>query len=105
MDFEPSVGAEIQKRRPAVIVTRAEAGVLPLRVVVPFTDRSAAHSRFPWLVAIAPDGTKGLVKESSADTFQLKSLDTSRFVRQLGRLAEDDLERIDAAMAYVLGLA
>jgi len=35
--FDPSLGAEIQKTRPAIIVSSSTLGTLPLRVVVPLT--------------------------------------------------------------------
>ncbi len=36
--FDPSVGAEIRKIRPAVVVSLDNVGRLPLRIVVPLTD-------------------------------------------------------------------
>ena len=38
VDFEPQVGQEIKKIRPAIIVNTDALGVLPLKVVVPLTD-------------------------------------------------------------------
>src|SRR5579864_3093026 len=37
-DFDPAVGAEIQKIRPAVVISMDNIGRLPLRMVVPVTD-------------------------------------------------------------------
>jgi mRNA interferase MazF len=37
VEFDPSRGAEIRKRRPAVVVSINAVGKLPLRVVVPIT--------------------------------------------------------------------
>jgi mRNA interferase MazF len=42
--FDPSVGAEIQKTRPAVVVNIASVGRLPLRMVVPITDWKDVYS-------------------------------------------------------------
>jgi mRNA interferase MazF len=36
--FDPSVGAEIQKIRPAVVISLDSIGRLPLRIVVPITE-------------------------------------------------------------------
>lgn len=36
--FDPSVGAEIRKQRPAVVLSVDGIGRLPLRIVVPVTD-------------------------------------------------------------------
>ncbi len=38
VDFDPSVGAEIQKVRPALVISLDSVGRLPLRLVVPLTD-------------------------------------------------------------------
>jgi mRNA interferase MazF len=105
VDFDPAVGSEIRKRRPAVVVNRGDAGILPLRVVIPFTDRKSAHSGLPWLVEVTPDASNGLDKMSSADAFQVKSIDTTRFVRRIGRLTPADMERLELALVAVLGLA
>ncbi|MGI9069315.1 MAG: type II toxin-antitoxin system PemK/MazF family toxin [Pyrinomonadaceae bacterium] len=38
INLDPTIGAEIKKTRPAVIVSEDAIGVLPLKVVVPVTD-------------------------------------------------------------------
>lgn len=38
VDFDPAVGAEIGKVRPAVVVSLDTVGPLPLRLIVPITD-------------------------------------------------------------------
>jgi mRNA interferase MazF len=37
VDFDPAIGAEIRKVRPAVIISMDTMGRLPLRMVVPIT--------------------------------------------------------------------
>jgi mRNA interferase MazF len=38
INLDPTVGAEIRKTRPAVIVNDDAIGALPLRVIVPLTE-------------------------------------------------------------------
>ena len=38
INLDPTIGAEIKKTRPAIIVSEDAIGVLPLKVVVPLTD-------------------------------------------------------------------
>jgi len=38
INLDPTVGAEIRKTRPAVIVNDDAIGILPLKVIVPVTD-------------------------------------------------------------------
>lgn len=66
-DFDPSVGAEIQKRRPALVMSLDSVGRLPLRIVVPLTDWKPQYASFPWLVPLRADGGNGLSKDSGAD--------------------------------------
>jgi mRNA-degrading endonuclease toxin of MazEF toxin-antitoxin module len=47
VQFNPSVGAEIQKVRPAVVLSVDGVGLLPLRIVVPVTDWKPALPFFP----------------------------------------------------------
>src|SRR5437763_13262359 len=72
--FDPTMGAEIQKTRPAVIVSRSRARVLPLRLVVPFRGWQPQLLHTPWLVRVEPSSENGLAETSAADAFQVKSL-------------------------------
>jgi mRNA interferase MazF len=59
IDFDPSVGAEIQKIRPTLVVGLDSIGRLPLRIVVPITDWKPQYSNFPWFVfLISTSGSK-----------------------------------------------
>jgi mRNA interferase MazF len=84
IDFDPAVGAEIGKSRPAVVISVDAVGRLPLKIVVPLTDWRAAFSAFPWMVSIVPTPQNGLHKHSGADAFQTKSNSEARFVRRIG---------------------
>ena len=88
INLDPTVGAEIKKTRPAVIVNDDAVGILPLRVIVPITEWKDRYAVAPWMVPLNPDDQNGLDKPSAADTFQVRSLSQSRFVQQLGRLLE-----------------
>src|SRR5256885_1460979 len=87
VNFFPSVGAEIRKTRPAVAISAAGIGKLPLVLVVPITEWTPAYAQYPWFVRLRPTAENGLVKESGADAFQTKSVSESRLGRRLGALA------------------
>ena len=70
INLDPTVGAEIQKTRPAIIVSDDSLGKLPLRIIVPVTDWKNRYAIAPWMVKIEPDLHNGLEKVSSADCFQ-----------------------------------
>jgi mRNA interferase MazF len=103
VDFDPALGAEIQKVRPAVVLSLDTIGRLPLRLVVPITDWKSQYVSYPWFVELPAASTNGLAKHSGADAFQTKSISQSRFVRLLGRVTLAQLDDIASAIALCVG--
>jgi mRNA interferase MazF len=104
INLDPTIGAEIQKTRPAVIVSEDAIGVLPLRVIVPLTDWKERYEIAPWMVHIAADKLNGLDKASAADAFQIRSVSIARFVRRIGRISTTQLQAILNAIQIVIGV-
>lgn len=86
INLQPTVGAEISKTRPAVIVNNDSIGILPLKVIVPITDWKDRYETRAWMIRIEPSLENRLGKTSAADTFQVRSVSQTRLVRQLGNL-------------------
>lgn len=103
VEFDPSVGAEIRKARPAVVMNVAGVGRLPLCIVVPVTDWKPPYSRASWMVHLAPTADNGLTKPSAADAFQVKSVAEGRFLHRMGRLTSDQMDAIAEAIALCVG--
>jgi len=104
INLDPTVGQEIRKTRPAVIVSEDSVGVLPLKVIVPLTEWKDRYALAPWLVRVAPAPDNGLEKPSAADAFQVRSVAQQRFVRRLGRLSDAQMSDIAGALVAVLGI-
>lgn len=104
VNLNPTLGAEMRKTRPAVIVSSDLVGILPLRVIVPLTDWKDRYGVAPWMVRINASPENGLEKDSAADCFQVRSLSTSRLVRKLGTLTVDEMSQIQDGIAVVLEL-
>ncbi len=68
VNFDPTVGREIKKTRPAVVVSSNMAGKLPIKLIAPITDWKQYFSQNFWHVQINPDSTNGLSKVSAVDT-------------------------------------
>jgi mRNA interferase MazF len=102
INLDPTIGSEIRKTRPAVVVSDDSIGVLPLKVVVPITEWKEQYAIAPWLVRVMPTPDNGLDKLSAADTFQVRSVARQRFVRRLGRLTDPQMAEIAQALATVL---
>lgn len=103
VDFDPSIGAEIRKVRPAVVVSMNSIGRLPSRLVVPVTDWKPSYASFPWFVVLPRTTMNGLQKDSGADAFQTKSVSEARFVRRLGEVSAAQVDDIAAAVALCVG--
>jgi mRNA interferase MazF len=102
----PSIGDEIRKIRPAVIVNNNEVGTLRLKVVVvvPITDWSNDFADVPWMVRIEADEENGPSKLSAADTFQVRCISQERLIKRLGVLSISNMTRISQALATVLDI-
>lgn len=101
--LDPTVGDEIQKTRPCVVVSGFGVNNLGLRVVVPLTGwKASTMSRRAWFVEIAPDATNGLTKDSAAACHHIRSVSTDRFVRRVGRVSADDLSDIRDGLKVTL---
>ena len=102
LNFEPSVGSEMRKIRPAVVISRAERGLLPLRLVVPITDWKAAYQNFEWFGKLIPSPDNGLTKVSGADCFQCRSVSLERFLRKIGIVEGMQLEDFVLRIRYCI---
>jgi mRNA interferase MazF len=98
VNLDPTRGGEIQKTRPAVILTvnalnRARRTV----VVVPLS--SSATPRPPIVVSV-PSARAGSV----AVCDQVRAVDKSRLTERIGQISESDLTSIGVGISQVLGL-
>ena len=104
INLDPTIGAEIKKTRPAIIVNDDSLGKLPLKVIVPVTDWKDKYEIAPWMVKIVPDIRNGLNKESSADCFQVRSVSKKRFVKRLGSITNNLKDEIKIGLSKILSL-
>ncbi len=102
INLSPTIGAEIRKTRPVIIVNADEIGILPLKVIVPLTDWKERYGEAVWMTKIEPNAENYLSKTSAADAFQVRSVSKERFVEKLGKVSEDQLAEISEALAIVL---
>lgn len=102
VDFDPTEGDEIAKRRPAAVISSDAIGILALRIIVPLTAWKARYAQQPWFVQVKATPQNGLAKDSAADAFQVKSVSTSRFGQRWGMLTAQQLDDITAAVALCI---
>lgn len=96
--LDPSLGSEIKKTRPAVIVSNNSCNAFGSRVVVlPLT--SQVDSLYPGEALITVDG-----KPARALGDQIRSLDKSRLRARIETLSQDELAAVDDAIRVTLSL-
>ena len=96
--FDPSVGSEIQKTRPAVIVSNDAANqALNRTLVVPLSAQTARVYPGEALVDL-----NGEPRKAMAD--QLTTASKQRFRSRLGQISSQDMERIENAILLQLGM-
>jgi mRNA interferase MazF len=102
VNFDPTVGAEIRKIRPAVVISFDAAGKLPIKLVAPITDWKPYFAQNFWHVKIESDTMTGLNKASAIDALQLRGVDLLRFIRRLGSVSEVTMSEITIAIVTVI---
>ncbi|MDR0594390.1 MAG: type II toxin-antitoxin system PemK/MazF family toxin [Bifidobacteriaceae bacterium] len=107
VDLEPTKGAEANKTRPVVIVSRdannqavAELG-LGVVTVVPMTSNTSRV--YPFEV-LCPQSASGPPRASKAQIPQLRAIDAARFQEVAGRLDAATMRQIDAALKLHLAI-
>ena len=104
VDLDPTVGAEMKKIRPALIVNDNRLGRLPLKVIVPITGWKEHYNVAPWMIKIEPNAINGLNKISSIDCFQIRSISQDRLVEKIGGITSDEINKVHEGILKVLGV-
>ena len=104
INFDPTLGAEIKKIRPAVVISSNALGKLPLKIVVPITGWKSGFADDIWHIRLTPAPENGLTKESAVDLFHVRGVDLLRFIDRVGKLTAVEVEEIVQALAIVVEL-
>lgn len=105
VNLDPTVGTEIRKKRPCVVVQNDIGNrVYPLTIVVPVTGAEHKQQLFPVYVAVKK-GEGGLSKDSIVLCDQIRTVDQSRISKTLGRMPVSVMERVDRALKISLALS
>jgi mRNA interferase MazF len=103
VNFDPTVGHEIQKTRPALIVQNDIANRFsPITIVAAITSKFN-EPPYPTEVILEPDQS-GLSLRSSVLLNQIRSVDRRRLGKHLGRASAATMRAVDQALQISLGL-
>ena len=97
VSFDPSLGGEIRKARPAVVVSNNAANAALNRVIVlPLTSQTAKI--YPGEAVITVNG-----QPSKAMADQITTASKQRLRNKLGSLTSNDMASVESAMLTQLG--
>ena len=101
--FDPTVGHEIRKTRPALVVQNDVSNQYsPLTIVAAISSQFATPPH-PREVVIEPSES-GLPKASAVVVNQIRTVDRQRLIKRLGVLDSATMRRVDDALKISLGL-
>jgi mRNA interferase MazF len=102
VNLDPTIGSEIKKTRPALIIQNDIGNQYsPVTIIAPITSGEEAA----YIVEVevkAPEG--GLSNNSLILLSQIRAVDKRRLVKYLGKLNPDTMREVDQAILLSLGL-
>ncbi len=98
VSFDPSVGGEIQKTRPAIVISNDAANTALNRVIViPVT--SQISKIYPGEALITVNGEQ---RKAMAD--QIMTASKRRLSRKMGSISRNDMSAVESAVLLQLGM-
>lgn len=99
VNLDPTIGSEIKKTRPGVIISNDGQNLVGQRVIVaPAT--SVVKKLYPFEILIDLNG-----KKSKVMLDQIRTVDCQRLGEKIGKLTLKETEDLDRALKLVLSLA
>jgi mRNA interferase MazF len=104
VNLDPTIGDEIKKRRPVVVLNGGHKKHLKLAIVVPITEWSPHWEENPFFVNLEANRKSGLKKKSVADCFQIRAISHRRFDEKIGNVTDEVIFMIKSSIALILDI-
>ena len=104
VNFDPTLGSEIKKTRPAVILQNDIGNRHSPVTIVAAISSQFGTELYPTEVFIEPP-EGGLEKRGVVLLNQVRTIDKKRLAKKLGTLSRETMKRVDQALEISLGLA
>jgi mRNA interferase MazF len=96
VNFDPTIGAEVKKIRPAVIVSNDINNTnSPIISIAPITSNVSKVYSFEVEI---PAGTGGMKTKSKVMVNQTRAIDKARLIKLMGKLTGQYLDKINRAL-------
>ena len=102
-NLDPVVGSEQGGSRPVVVVQNDVGNRFSPTVIVLAVTSQLRKARLPTHVQVNA-GAQGLARDSVVLAEQIRTIDKRRLKERIGRLPQEEMERIDQALRVSMGL-
>lgn len=102
VNLDPTVGTEMKKSRPAVVISSDGVGILPIKLIAPITDWKQSYYNNLWHIKLAPNKFNGLSKVSVVDVLQIRGVDKKRLIKKIGFVSAIEIQEIVTAVALII---
>jgi len=104
VNLEPTIGDEIKKKRPVVILNPGHRRYLKLAVVLPITHWRPEWEDHAFFVPLDSSPSNGLARKSAVDCFQIRAISHERFVESIGAASDTEIDQMKRAIALILDI-
>ena len=104
VSFDSSIGTEIRKTRPAVIISGTAFNQRSKVTVLPITSANPSDRLLPVIVPLVPSITNGLSSNSFVVCVDPMTFDKRRLIQCLGQVDPNQLEEIQQILVRYLEL-
>ena len=96
VNLDPTIGAEIKKIRPSVVISNNVNNQYASTVtVLPITDKGS--NVYPFEVSL-PASSHNLKKDSKIKCQQIRTVDKTRLIKSIGKVSNDKIQEIEQAL-------